>query len=559
MYQSQPMDPEAAKRLTALAGGTDVVGESDQKDNPGTPSVCYEAMAELWALPLALLSGTLGMRAMREEYLPRFPLEEQEDYERRLRRTVLFEAFRTAIDYISSRPFTRPIDIENEEKLPDFVMRMINNSDGQGTTLAAGLQDTLKKASALGVSHIFVDYPSAPGTPTLADDKVRTPRCIYIPAQDMLFWKNSYDTNGTPVLEEIRFKYEVTVPKGTYGDELETRVRRVTRTDWTEWRRLEIEQDGRKKVVWQVVSEGTHTFGGIPLVPYYTEKTGFMTARPPMEQLAWLNQKHWADWSDQSNAETVARIALLFGTGFTEEEVQNGIALGPNSPTLTTNVNAKMEYIEQQGGAINAGREAMKDLMEMVENAAMRPFVQKSGGISATGRAMDEAKGSTLIQAWVLDLEDVALEVLKTAAKWRKQTLADDVKVNIYSDFALSMRARDDILALLEARLAGELPRDVFLAEIQRRELISQNYVVSELIRALEAEEKKKEEKALRMAEAGAQAVDEANPKRVPRMGGTGMGVAGTAESNRGGTNRRDGREKTPASSSSSQGVSTRA
>ena len=55
---------------------------------------------------------------------------------------------------------------------------------------------------------------------------------------------------------------------------------------------------------------------------------GFMTAHPPLMDLAWLNLAHWQSASDQRHILHVARVPILFGRNLTLPE--DGLALGPN-------------------------------------------------------------------------------------------------------------------------------------------------------------------------------------------------------------------------------------
>jgi len=67
---------------------------------------------------------------------------------------------------------------------------------------------------------------------------------------------------------------------------------------------------------WVLIDNGPMTLGKIPLVTHYTFRIGDFIARPPFEDLSWLNIEHWQSSSDQRNALRYGRSAILFLQGF---------------------------------------------------------------------------------------------------------------------------------------------------------------------------------------------------------------------------------------------------
>lgn len=51
-----------------------------------TPNLDYGNMVEAWDINDALMGGTLYMRQLGEQYLPRWPKEDKEDYKKTPRR-----------------------------------------------------------------------------------------------------------------------------------------------------------------------------------------------------------------------------------------------------------------------------------------------------------------------------------------------------------------------------------------------------------------------------------------------------------------------------------------
>ena len=74
-----------------------------------TVSSAVAAMQPDWDLTRALLGGTKAMRASGVRYLPKWPLETQQDYDCRLDVAVLFPAYQRTIKTLSAKPFSKPL------------------------------------------------------------------------------------------------------------------------------------------------------------------------------------------------------------------------------------------------------------------------------------------------------------------------------------------------------------------------------------------------------------------------------------------------------------------
>ena len=91
---------------------TKVYDTSDRdKVTVDTPIAAYDAACEDWGMIDSLLGGTKAMRAAGELYLPAFPKETTPAYDRRLKSTFLFAAYKRTVNAVAGRPFQRSITI----------------------------------------------------------------------------------------------------------------------------------------------------------------------------------------------------------------------------------------------------------------------------------------------------------------------------------------------------------------------------------------------------------------------------------------------------------------
>lgn len=460
----------------------------ESEDTVATESVAYQGMSGHWDLIHALLGGTEAMRDAGETWLPQEPSETPDAYSVRLNRSFLHPAYKNTVQTITSKPFVRPAGLQGD--LPEGMEEITSDVTGAGEDLsqfAHRLFDTLLN---YGLAHILVDYAKVedPESTTKADEQAigARPRFVSVSPIDLIaFLTEDNPTGGPPVLTQIRFRETRVEPDGNYSDKEVEYIRVYNRDSWELWKKIITSE---KKVKYVLKESGRHTFGRVPLVTCYINRTGFLTALPPLEDLAWLNLAHWQSMSDQRNILRYARVALLFGAGFTRKEIEKGIVLGPDRLVGSTNKEAKLSYVEHSGKSIAAGQEDIDKLEERMEILGLQPFIRRSGGATATGRAIDEGKRQSDVQSWIRSLENILTDAYGMAAEWLKLTLPDNFKVNIFNEFGLSIKAPTDVEALFKSRQAGEISHPTYLTEIKRRGLLSETVNVEEEVAAVEAE-----------------------------------------------------------------------
>ena len=457
-----------------------------QKNTIDTPCSAYNTMALHWDLINDLLGGTLAMRAAGRKWLPIEPKEEELSYSNRLDRSILFTAYADTIDDLASRPFSKPVTIQGE--LPENLADLPDNCDGEGTGLTQFARSLFDACLNYGLTHILVDYPltavSQGQTLTLADEQRSgfKPYFVHIKPNQLIGWKWEKGKNGKPQLTQIRWKISRTEPSDSYGEKTINEIRVMTLNTW------EI-HTANDKGEYSLTQQGTHTYpDGIPLVTCYVNKTGFMTARPPLEGLAWLNLAHWQGYSDQKNLLRFIRFPLLFFKGIAQEEIDKSVIIGPGRKFSSSNPNADAKFLEHSGAGADAGRQDLKDTEERMSTLGLEPLMSRSGGQTATGQAIDESKSQSSIQAWIRSQESAITNLFKMAARWVGGELPDDFKLDIYNDFGVSIRAAADIDALIKMRQGGEIDRETFLREVKRRALLSEMTDITSVMQKIDEE-----------------------------------------------------------------------
>ena len=444
----------------------------------------YNAMAPGWKLIDALMGGTRAMKASGQEWLPKEEKEPPDKYKVRLSRAVLFNGYKKAVKDLSRRPFSKPVSLAHKSPLPEQLAGIQDRVDSEGRNLTQFCRQLLEVAINRGLVHILADYPQEPAA-TKREERERELQPLFscIDPSNLIGWKYETAANGEKVLTQIRIAETASRDDGVYGVKIKNRIRIIEPAGWRLY-----QLGGDKNDEWVVIEEGPWTVGKITLATAYLTPTGFMTADPPLEDLAHINLAHYQTLSDHRNFLRFAQTGLVCAFGFTKEEGQS-IIWGLNNVAVAENPNGKVEVKEFTGTAAKAGDDHLNRLETMMEAMGMQPRVIKQwGSETAMGRAIDEGKGQCDLQSWVRAVEGAVKRAYADAAEWVGVKLPDDFGVDIFDDFGLSLNNAGDLDWLLKARQGGEIDQETFLTEAKVRAALSETMDVKQIITRLKRE-----------------------------------------------------------------------
>lgn len=442
-----------------------------------TPSQAYLDMHEDLRLVDTLMGGTDAMRAAGQLYLPREPRESAEAYRNRLSRSTLYNAFADTVQKLVGKPFSKPTVIGADTLEP--IKEWCGNIDLCGSNITTFCREVFELGLTDGLTHLLVDFPRNEPGKTLADEQKAKARPYVVPVKaiNLIAWSSEL-VNGVRTLTQVRIRENAVEADGKWGEKVVQRIR-VLFPD-----RFELYEKQKKD--WALIDQGEVSLGRVPLVTFYTGKTGFMTAKPPLLDLAHLNVQHWQSSSDQQHILHFIRFPLLHGAGFNQD--QKEIEIGPNRMILSEDPQARLTYVEHTGAAVESGRQSLRDLEEKMDAMGAQLLVQRSGDASATAAALDTAKVNSALHDMVRRLENAMGQAFGLMAAWSKLDADKAGSVDINDDFGLSLISGKNEDTLLRSRLAGELSRETYLSELKRRNVLHNDLDIEEEITRIETE-----------------------------------------------------------------------
>lgn len=427
--------------------------------NPAKPSPQVMEMRDNWAIVTPLLGGTKAMRAAGKNLLPQFPAEEDKTYNARLKVSTLFPVLLETVNNMVARVFAEPVQLGDD--VPDTIRVLTDNIDLSGCDLNSWAVDFFSTALSYGLNHALVEFPRSEGLRTRADELqagVR-PYVVTVKPTQVLGWKSQ---NGK--LTQFRYMESVEEDVGEFETKKVKQVRVLEPGIWKTYRATDKDE-------WVLHEEGTTSLSEIPLVTYYTGRTGFMTAKPPLMELAYLNVKHWQSQSDQDNLLHVARVPLLF-TFTNDEQFELEISAG-SATQMPSDGDAK--YVEHTGAAIDSGRTSLQDLVSEMRMAGAK-LLQKDGSKVMTAEQAENEDKQELspIARMAHQLQDALMQMLDLMAKYTNQATGGSVEVR--GNFDSITADNVAIPAMSGMAEKGQLSYQTLFTEMQRRGVISDEY-----------------------------------------------------------------------------------
>lgn len=364
-----------------------------------------KAVAELdeaLALITALRGGTKAMRAAKTTFMPQWPMEDRQEYDNRLATATLLPAYTETVDQMVGRVFSKPLAVG--EDVPEPLATLLPDVDREGRNLHVFAGDVFEEAMHAGVSYILVDYTRVEGAKTKADEKAAgaRPYLVHVKPGSVLGWKKSGQK-----LAQFRYLESVAEDDGEFGEKsveqirvLEPGVHRIYR-----------KADGKSE--WVLYETIPVSLQVVPVVPVYTNRTGFLLGEPPLLELAHLNVKHWQSQSDQDTILHTARVPLLARVG---AEDSNDVSIGKSLIDLPQG--GDLKYVEHTGAAIKAGQESLDALEEQMKVAGAKLLTRSVLSLSESQAGDEKAKEISRLAAMAEGLEDALDQVLQLMADW---------------------------------------------------------------------------------------------------------------------------------------------
>lgn len=450
----------------------------------GVQSISEEVahMRKLAAACVDIAKGGDNMRAMGKTYLPKFPLESDDDYTARLESAWLFNGIDKAIGDITGRIFEKPVVLKTQEgRLSDWCQ----NVDLEGRDLSNFAKNLFEQSLPYGISFCLADAPQRPqGAMTTGEvtSLGLRPSLVALSLDQVLGWKWEMVANE-PVLTQFRIIEKVADPaRDQYSD---AKVDQIRVFDVTEGRVTITLHRKSAKGAWEADEPLLTDMDRIYVAPFYTGRVGYFQSKPPLAPIAELNLAHWRKQSDMDSCEhkslsPILHLKHIAGVGEDGKAVINSAGYA----FFSNHDGAEITWAEVSGSGIAGAKVTLVDIKDQMRQMGLQIISERTGVTTATGENSDEKKTTTRIRMWADDLKDT----LEIALGWMAEIggITADTEVVVHKDFGgLGSMPMSDIKDMYAA---GVISRVTYINEAKRRGLLDEDVTPEDEAELIEAE-----------------------------------------------------------------------
>lgn len=441
----------------------------DSNDIGVRSNVCNEYL-KYRELPNALMNGTKAMVDAGEKFTPRYPAEDLQTYQLRLKGVQLFNGFELTVQSMLGKIFAR--DVMLNDDVPETIATYAENIDGQGRNLTMFALDVMRAGLVDGISFVYADFPkvqTADGTKPFLTHQIANgarPNAIHYKADQILGFAHS-NIDGKEQLTQVRILEYVTDTNSlTFSDVIIEQIKVLNIGSYQIYRR----DENSMSKDWVLYDEGSISLSYIPLIPFYVNRTNYMLGKPPLRTLAEMNLEHWISSSEQRKALIFERFAMIVFTGVPPG---TDIPVGPDKIICLTDPMAKWGTIESSGKGLEAGRLDIENIERRMQTASMTINLQnKTAGVTATEVVVDTEEANSALMSIVASLEDCLANMLQAFADYELLDNGGTVTINKEFGRRKSKLSVNDFVALM---LNGIVSSQTIFQELQRRGDLSED------------------------------------------------------------------------------------
>lgn len=356
----------------------------------------YEMVKDLWA-------GTDAMRDAGTTYLPREPAEAPANYTRRLNRTVLFPAYKQAIQSAVGKLFAKKVDVFDATPEMTFVLE---NIDEDTNNLEVFAQQATRSALHYGCSYILIDYPVVNGN--TAQTTGATPYWVLIEAPQLLE-ASPVKFQGKNRLGIFRFQEQIAYRKGEFEVGFQTQVKEF-RLD-VNTNTVSFKVFARHDERWLIEDEGILVgMTDIPIVPVYGNKVGYYLGSPTFYDLAEENVLNWQINSDYQNIVHMSGVPMLMVKGMAQNFDDAGneitVVISPNTVLNFANPEADAKWVEVAGTSSAVVLEALQGSYERMSQMSLELINTNTSNRTATEVSIIAEESNSILRTAQDEIED---------------------------------------------------------------------------------------------------------------------------------------------------------
>lgn len=353
-----------------------------------------------------------------ENYLPQWSREPDDEYHKRVKRTLFHNFFAPAVKgfpgFLSG--------IQDTDKLYQGIRDNINDIDLQGNNLVSFLWQADLNVIRDGFCGILVDMPRIPRNEkgqkivrTLADQKsIKIRPYLGLIDRRNILWVSSEYINGQIEIVEITIREYV--DSGKRGENKICRYK----TFYSDGSyKIEVLIDVDDEVLAVIVDEGVSDLKEVPIVLYSATDINPLEADPPLENVAEKNQAYYELYSEyreiihKMNTPVPVRIGLMMPGGMNHADLPP-MVFGANTG-IDVPQGGDFKFAELNGNVLDTDRKELDSLELAMNQDSLRFLSGNTNDRTAAEVRLDSSQTQATLSG-IATLKESAIQ--QVAEKW---------------------------------------------------------------------------------------------------------------------------------------------
>lgn len=426
-----------------------------------------------------LCKGGLAIERQ-ESYLPRHPYESEPQYKIRMAMSTYKNHARPISTVFTSSIWRkRP----SRRDFPKNLDLFIENVDNNGTKPNLFFRTVNQKAAECGIHFVLVDSTKAPQgayikTKKDANDYRVRPYLVGVSWNQVPSW--GFDDNGLAFVVIREVQQDLKTPFTAPEEDVKFKI--WYRDMWEQYKETD-------KGNLELVDEGLHPCGEVPLVPCYFRKVAEMVGESCIADVASLLLRAYnlENALDKSLFDTAFPQQGFFG--FDKDQIDSYIKSSSNG-LANPDWQANSKFIEPEGRAFEALDNKIKNDEVSIREIALRMIRPNSKvGESAEAKKIDNQQLHSQLTVFSENCQDAELRCWKLMLKWLNESGNSDIKVEYNRDFDVTEVSGDLLRAFSEMRRNNDLSRETLFKILQKAEVqFPDDFDIAEEVERIEEE-----------------------------------------------------------------------
>lgn len=450
----------------------------------------YDAAAktrEIWA---DVLGGTETLRDKSTTYLPKFPLESDDDYKVRCDTATMVNATSKTLEAFCGLVCQNDITLNDD--VSDEIKTICENFDNKGNHLNVVVRDAFERSFA-GCCVILVESPSTKANS--AGDQKRLglqPYAVLYDAHDVINW--DYRVNEVSRKTELTLivlRERKSVQSGMFLREVRTQylvywLDENSKVKWQRWEEQKKENSNETECVAITEPAVIEKQTEIPAA-----LIGKLKDKPPLRDLAYKNLEHAQMYSDYKSIVHKTCVPIPYTTGVSGEEFGKTVKIGGSMIHLPASENT-IGFAEVTGASIDKVKNAIDDIKQDMAmlGLAMLAAQPTKGDVTATQTMLDSIQETSALQVRANQLKDAIERAFGFMAKFLGGGDDKGGTIKLGANWNQMILSESELTLLNNMVSDGNYPLEFLLQKLQEAGKLPEDKTAKDAMELIEKEQK---------------------------------------------------------------------